>query len=91
MINILVIFFARHHHAIATTGQNMASELSGEVIRKQMNIENEGTSHDVVDNKGSNFLTHDVIDNKGIYCVYPTIFMMGKDLCNVKCPKEWQI
>jgi hypothetical protein len=31
------------------------------------NIENEGESHDVVDNKGSNFITHDVIDNKGTY------------------------
>ena len=30
-----------------------------------MNIENEGESHDVIDNKGSNFLSHDVIDNTG--------------------------
>ena len=30
----------------------------------RMNIENEGVSHDVVDNKGPNFLSHDVIDNK---------------------------
>ena len=29
-----------------------------------MNIENEGTSHDVVDNKGSDFLSHDVTHNK---------------------------
>jgi hypothetical protein len=28
-----------------------------------MNIKNEGTSHDVVDNKGSTFLSHDVEDN----------------------------
>jgi hypothetical protein len=33
--------------------------------QKKMNIENEGESHDVVDNKGSIFRTHDVIDNKG--------------------------
>jgi hypothetical protein len=32
-----------------------------------MNIEYEGESHDIVDNKGPIFLTHDVIDNKGSY------------------------
>jgi len=31
---------------------------------KKNNIENEGESHDVVDNKGRNFLSHDVIHNK---------------------------
>jgi hypothetical protein len=40
-----------------------------------MNIENEGESHDVVDNKGRNFLPHDVADNTGIYRDYPTMFM----------------
>jgi hypothetical protein len=29
---------------------------------KKNNIENEGESHDVVENKGPNFLTHDVYD-----------------------------
>jgi hypothetical protein len=29
-----------------------------------MNIKSEGTSHDVVDNKGQDFLSHDVTDNK---------------------------
>ena len=29
-----------------------------------MNIKNEGTSHDVVDNKGPTFLSHDVAENK---------------------------
>ena len=33
---------------------------------KKMNIENEGESHDVVDNKGPGFLSHDLIDNKAI-------------------------
>ena len=27
-----------------------------------LNIENEGESHDVIENKGSNFLSHDVYD-----------------------------
>jgi hypothetical protein len=36
---------------------------SGRDSRKN-NIENEGTTHDVADNKGPNFLSHDVIDNK---------------------------
>ena len=27
-----------------------------------LNIENEGTSHDVIENKGPAFLSHDVID-----------------------------
>ena len=31
---------------------------------KKNNIENEGESHDVVDNKGWNFLSHDVTHNK---------------------------
>jgi hypothetical protein len=31
---------------------------------KNQKMQNEGESHDVVDNKGSNFLSHDVIDNK---------------------------
>ena len=31
---------------------------------KKTNIENEGESHDVVDNKAPNFLSHDVIENK---------------------------
>jgi len=31
---------------------------------KKMKVENEGESHDVVDNKGRNFLSHDVIENK---------------------------
>jgi hypothetical protein len=34
---------------------------------EKMNIEYEGESHDVIDNKGSIFLTHDVVDNKGAY------------------------
>ncbi|HXJ92485.1 MAG TPA: hypothetical protein VMT20_06340 [Terriglobia bacterium] len=31
---------------------------------KKNNIENEGESHDVIDNKGQEFLFHDVVDNK---------------------------
>jgi hypothetical protein len=31
---------------------------------KKMNIENEGESHDVIDNKGSDFVSHDVADNE---------------------------
>jgi hypothetical protein len=31
-------------------------------ISEIFDIENEGTSHDVVENKGPNFLTHDVDD-----------------------------
>ena len=31
---------------------------------EKMKVENEGESHDVVDNKGRNFISHDVIDNK---------------------------
>jgi hypothetical protein len=34
----------------------------GGVNREFFNIENEGESHDVVENKGSNFLSHDVDD-----------------------------
>ena len=47
-----------------------------------MNIENEGESNDVVDNKGSNFLSHDVTDNKDTYLCYPTMFMKIKLLTN---------
>ena len=35
-----------------------------QVQNSPMNIKNEGTSHDVVDNKGRNFISHDVTDNK---------------------------
>jgi hypothetical protein len=31
---------------------------------KKMNMQNEGESHDIVDNKAPSFLSHDVIDNK---------------------------
>jgi hypothetical protein len=31
--------------------------------KEKNNIENEGESHDVVDNKGSDFVSHDVIEN----------------------------
>ncbi|HXJ96610.1 MAG TPA: hypothetical protein VMT20_27540 [Terriglobia bacterium] len=31
---------------------------------QKMNIENEGESHDIVDNKGPDFLSHDVTHNK---------------------------
>ena len=31
---------------------------------KSLKMQNEGESHDLIDNKGSNFLSHDVIDNK---------------------------
>jgi hypothetical protein len=34
-------------------------------VRENQNMQNEGDSHDVVDNKGYNFISHDVIDNKG--------------------------
>jgi hypothetical protein len=47
---------------------------------KNQNNEYEGKSHDVVDNKGSNFLSHDVYENKGCYAVYPTIFMKPNEL-----------
>jgi len=33
--------------------------------REEMNIKYEGESHDVVDNKGSIFLSHDVNDGQG--------------------------
>jgi hypothetical protein len=45
-----------------------------------MNIENEGESHDVIDNKGQNFLSHDVADNTGTYRDYPTMFMKTKEV-----------
>ena len=32
---------------------------------KKNNNENEGESHDIIENKGSNFLSHDVHENKG--------------------------
>ena len=32
--------------------------------QKEMNIENEGESHDIVENKGSVFLSHDVYEKK---------------------------
>ena len=35
-----------------------------QVQNDPMNIKNEGTSHDITDNKGPNFLSHDVTDNK---------------------------
>jgi hypothetical protein len=38
----------------------LASELGDD--SKKNNIENEGESHDIVENKGRNFLTHDVYD-----------------------------
>jgi hypothetical protein len=47
---------------------------------KNQNNEYEGKSHDVVDNKGSNFLSHDVYENKGCYAVYPTICMKLNEL-----------
>ena len=31
---------------------------------KKMKVENEGESHDIIDNKGPNFRSHDVTDNK---------------------------
>jgi hypothetical protein len=50
-------------------------------LRKQkINIKNEGTSHDIIDNKGSNFISHDVVDNKGSYLDYPTMFMKTNEL-----------
>jgi hypothetical protein len=52
---------------IAPQSDGLSRKLSR--AEEKMNIENEGESHDIVDNKGSNFLTHDVIDNKDSYIV----------------------
>jgi len=44
------------------TYRSMTSQVADVLILKKVNIENEGESHDVVENKGSNFLSHDVDD-----------------------------
>ena len=63
----LIDFGVEWHHGFDFVGSRVARQLRrwlGTPKRKEMNIENEGESHDVVDNKGPNFLSHDVTDNK---------------------------
>jgi hypothetical protein len=75
--------------AIRKAGGRRRREVSILAACEIFDIENEGKSHDIVDNKGPNFLSHDVIDNKDTYAVYPTMLMMAKGLCGVKDLKWW--
>jgi hypothetical protein len=48
--------------AIRKAGGRRRQEVSILAAYEIFDIENEGTTHDVVDNKGPNFLPHDVDD-----------------------------
>jgi len=46
-----------------STGRGQAEgSVNFATLREFLNIENEGESHDIVENKGPNFLSHDVYD-----------------------------